>query len=182
VKIYTKTGDKGETGLFGGERVKKDNSRISAYGDVDELNAFVGLVRSAKPDAAVDAVLKSIQNDLFDLGAVLATPEPKRLEGKGNFLGTREIENLEKEIDRMDKDLVPLNTFILPGGSELAARLHAARTICRRAERNVVSLSSRESIGGEIVAYLNRLSDYFFVLARWVNFKQGIADVEWSKK
>jgi cob(I)alamin adenosyltransferase len=182
VKIYTKTGDQGETGFFGGGRVKKDDARIAAYGDVDELNAFVGLVRSANPDTAVDAILKSIQNDLFDLGAVLATPESKNLEGKGSFVGEREIANLEREIDRMEKDLTPLKTFILPGGSETAAHLHIARTVCRRAERSVVTLAGREKIGAEIVTYLNRLSDFLFVLARWVNFKQGVADVEWSKK
>jgi cob(I)alamin adenosyltransferase len=182
VKIYTRTGDKGETGFFGGGRVKKDNPRISAYGEVDELNAFVGLARTANTDSGIDALLKSVQNDLFDLGAVLATPEPKKLEGKGTFVGPKEIEGLEREIDRMERDLKPLKSFILPGGGELAARLHVARTVCRRAERGVVALSGREPVGPEIVTYLNRLSDFLFVLARWANARQGISDVEWSKK
>ena len=182
MKIYTKTGDTGETGLFGGERVKKDHPRIFAYGDVDELNAFVGWVRAANRDVEVDAALQSVQNDLFDLGAVLATPDPKKLEGKGRFVTAHEVKALEREIDRMEKDLAPLKTFILPGGSEVAARLHAARTVCRRAERSVVTLAHREKIGEEIIMYLNRLSDYLFVMARWVNFKQGVADVPWTKK
>jgi cob(I)alamin adenosyltransferase len=182
MKIYTKTGDKGETGLFGGGRVRKDNARIAAYGEVDELNALIGWARAANRDSAVDGVLKSIQNDLFDLGAVLATPDPKKLEGRGSFDVTPEIEILEKEIDRMEKDLAPLKTFILPGGSELAARLHVARTVCRRTERRVVALSAMESIAPDSVVYLNRLSDFLFVLARWSNLKAGVADVAWTKK
>lgn len=186
MKIYTKTGDKGETSFFGGERVKKDHPRIAAYGDVDELNAFVGLARSAGPDRSsgrsIDELLQAIQNDLFDIGAVLATPDPKKLQGKGSFVGATEIERLEREIDRMDKELPPLKTFILPGGGELAAHLHTARTICRRAERQVVALAARESISAEIIMYLNRLSDFLFVLARWANFKEGISELLWQKK
>jgi len=182
VKIYTKTGDAGETGLFGGPRVRKDHARIRAYGEVDELNAVVGLVRAAGRDGEVDGLLQSIQNDLFDLGAVLATPDPKKLQGKGSFVGAGEIERLEREIDRMEKDLSPLKTFVLPGGSELAARLHLARTVCRRAERQVVALAAVEPVGAEIVVYLNRLSDFLFVLSRWANLKAGVADVAWSKK
>jgi cob(I)alamin adenosyltransferase len=182
MKIYTKTGDKGETGLFGGGRVRKDSVRIAAYGEVDELNAVIGWVRAANRDAGVDLALQSVQNDLFDLGAVLATPDPKKLEGKGSFDVSREIEALEKEIDRMEKDLPPLKNFILPGGSELGSRLHIARTVCRRTERQVVALSAVESIAADTIIYLNRLSDYLFVLARWSNHKAGVADVAWAKK
>jgi cob(I)alamin adenosyltransferase len=162
--------------------VKKDHPRITAYGEVDELNAFVGLARCACSDRTVDDLLMAVQNDLFDIGAVLATPDLKKLQGKGSFVGPREIERLEREIDRMEQDLAPLKTFILPGGGELAARLHLARTVCRRAERQVVALAAVEPIGGEIVTYMNRLSDFLFVLARWASRQEGIADVAWSKK
>lgn len=182
MKIYTKTGDKGETGLFGGGRVSKSHLRICAYGDVDELNSFVGLVRAANADAAVDSFLKTVQNELFDLGAVLATPDVSKLKGKGSFVGNRDIEALEKEIDRMEEALTPLVTFILPGGAEAAARAHVARTVCRRAERSVVALAEKEDVGSEIVVYLNRLSDYLFVLARWLNKQAGSGDVAWTKK
>lgn len=186
MKIYTRTGDQGETGLFGGPRVRKDHARIRAYGEVDELNAVVGLARAAGRDGGVDGLLQAIQNDLFDVGAMLAAPDPEKLKGKGRFAGPPEIERLEREIDRMEKDLSPLETFILPGGSELAARLHLARTVCRRAEREVVALAaaakSGEPVGADIVVYLNRLSDFLFVLARWANLKAGVADVAWSKK
>jgi len=182
MKIYTKTGDKGETGLFGGGRVRKDNARIAAYGEVDELNALIGWARAANKDSGVDVLLQSVQNNLFDLGAVLATPDPKKLEGKGSFGVAGEIEVLEKEIDRMEKDLPPLKTFILPGGSELGARLHIARTVCRRTERKVVALAAVESLAPDAVIYLNRLSDFLFVLARWSNLKAGVADVAWTKK
>jgi cob(I)alamin adenosyltransferase len=182
VKIYTKTGDQGETGLFGGPRVRKDSPRIRAYGGVDELNAVVGLARSANRDGGVADLLQAVQNDLFDIGAVLATPDPDKLRGKGTFAGAREIERLEREIDRMESDLPALKTFVLPGGSELAARLHLARTVCRRAEREVVALMAAEPVGPEVLVYLNRLSDFLFVLARWANLKAGVADVPWSKK
>jgi cob(I)alamin adenosyltransferase len=182
VKIYTKTGDRGETGLFGGPRVKKDHPRIRAYGGVDELNAFVGFARAAGPGRDVDSLLEAVQNDLFDLGAVLAAPDPESLKGKGRFAGAKEIERLEREIDRMERDLEPLKTFVLPGGSELAARLHLARTVCRRAERETVALAASEPVGAESLVYLNRLSDFLFVLARWVNLKAGVSDAAWTKK
>ncbi len=183
MKIYTKTGDKGETGLFGGPRVRKDDPRIESYGDVDELNAVLGLVRSFKPPHEADQELKKIQNDLFDIGAVLATPDRKRLQGKaGSFVGAEDVSFLEKSIDRMEADLPPLQTFVLPGGAGAAAALHLARTVCRRAERRIVSLSAREEVGAEILIYMNRLSDYLFVLARWINQKTGVADTPWEKK
>jgi len=182
VKIYTKTGDGGETGLFGGRRVSKCHERIEAYGEVDELNAVVGLARAACRDSGLDVLLQEIQNDLFDVGAVLATPETEKLAGKGRFVGRMEIEGLEKEIDRMELDLEPLTTFVLPGGTELASRLHLARTVCRRAERKVVGLSERENVPSDMIVYLNRLSDFFFVLARWSNLRESKPDIRWKKK
>lgn len=179
MKIYTKTGDRGETGLFGGERVRKDSPRIEAYGDVDELNAIVGLARSACPEKQIDVLLHDIQNDLFDVGAVLATPDAKKLEGKGRFVGGKEIGRLEAEIDRMENDLEPLKTFVLPGGAEFAARLHLARTVCRRAERRTVAIGQ---VPPDVLVYLNRLSDFLFVLARWANLREGRPDVAWKKK
>ena len=184
-KIYTKTGDKGETGLFGGKRVRKDSPRIAAYGGVDELNAFLGAARSLNENPEMDSLLTKIQNDLFDIGAVLATPDKGRLEGKASgFIRKEDVSFLEDAIDRFDRELPPLRNFILPGGSELAAQLHMARTVCRRAEREVVSLAEKEpgSVDDEILCYLNRLSDFLFVLARWVNLKKGVADTPWEKK
>ena len=181
MKIYTKTGDKGETGLFGGRRVRKDHPRIAAYGDVDELNALLGLARRLNDRPELDRILQKIQNDLFDLGAVLATPDPGRLRG-GSFIRREDISALEEEIDRLDRDLPPLRNFILPGGSELAANLHLARTVCRRAEREIVALAEKEPVGEEVLGYINRLSDFLFVLARWVNFKEEFPESRWEKK
>lgn len=187
MKIYTKTGDRGETGLFGGERVPKDHPRIVAYGDVDELNSVIGFVRScqdkvkAEVQVELDNDLKKIQNDLFNLGAMLATPDAKRLKGK-DFVTEQDAVFLEEAIDRLESELKPLQTFILPGGHECAARLHMARTICRRAERHVVVLAAKETIDPNVIIYLNRLSDFLFVLARWVNQRQGVGDSVWEKK
>ena len=183
MKIYTKTGDRGETGLFGGKRVRKDNPRIVAYGDVDELNALVGVARGLMENKEMDAVLHKIQNDLFDIGAVLATPEKKKLEGKASgFIRQEDIAYLEKTIDRLETELVPLRSFILPGGSAPAAALHVARTVCRRAEREIVRLSESEPVELDLLAYINRLSDCLFVMARWINHKNKIADTIWEKK
>jgi len=181
MKIYTKTGDDGETGLFGGPRVPKHAPRIEAYGSVDELNAVVGLARSEMLPDEVDTLLESIQHDLFAVGAELATPDPTKH-------GTRIISEshsakLEAAIDQFEGTLPPLQNFILPGGSRGASLLHLARTVCRRAERGLVSLrsSSSESISGDLVVYLNRLSDLLFVLARAVNQAEGCGDVAWNK-
>jgi len=188
MKIYTKTGDQGETGLFGGGRVRKDHPRIRAYGAIDELNAAVGWIRSLASTAVIPEIspfLEKIQNDLFDIGAVLATPDPAKLKGKlVSFVTDKDTAALEASIDRMETKLDPLKTFILPGGSELAARCHIARTVCRRAERDVVALAETEAsaVDPEVVVYVNRLSDYFFVLARWANAQEGIPDVAWKKK
>ncbi len=179
MKIYTKTGDKGDTSLFGGQRVPKDALRIEAYGTVDELNSVLGIVRSDNQDREIDAILDRIQNELFDLGADLATPGSvaskhiKRIE-------PRHSEHLEQMIDKLEAHLKPLKTFVLPGGSPVAARLHFARTVCRRAERTVVRLTRNEDIGEGITIYLNRLSDLLFVMARYANHLAGVPETKWK--
>jgi cob(I)alamin adenosyltransferase len=181
MKIYTKTGDRGETGLFGGPRVSKDAPRIEAYGTVDELNSVLGVARAQTVPADVDALLQQIQNDLFALGAQLATPDPAA--HQTGMVGSAQIVALEKAIDHFEGRLEPLKQFILPGGTPAAAHLHLARTVCRRAERRVVTLAreSSEPIAVEIVVYLNRLSDLLFVLARAVNRQAALGDVPWQK-
>ncbi|HEX7448869.1 MAG TPA: cob(I)yrinic acid a,c-diamide adenosyltransferase [Pirellulales bacterium] len=179
MKIYTKTGDRGDTGLFGGPRVRKDDPRIEAYGTVDELNAVLGLVRCEPLDAPLDDLLATIQSELFDLGAELATPEPQRLGTR--TLAAAHIARLEAAIDQHEAALEPLKAFILPGGTRAAALLHLARTVCRRAERRLVTLADREVISADLIIYLNRLSDLLFVLARSVNRAAGLADVPWKK-
>lgn len=182
MKIYTKTGDKGETGLFGGERVSKDSLRIEAYGTIDELNSFIGLTVTEVKDKEVKSLLEKIQNELFTVGSDLATPEldgNKRL----NILRTPESFSIEAEhaIDYFSEKLAELKSFILPGGSKSAAQLHVCRTICRRAERRAVALNNALKIGDNIIIFLNRLSDLFFVLARYENQTGGIEDVKWEK-
>ncbi|MDD8017024.1 MAG: cob(I)yrinic acid a,c-diamide adenosyltransferase [Bacteroidota bacterium] len=178
MKIYTKTGDRGETGLFGGERVPKDALRIEAYGTVDELNSVLGIVRSLKPHRTIEKILAKVQNDLFVVGADLATPK-----GKKNSVIPRiknsHASSLEKIIDALEENLHPLKTFILPGGSVIASHLHFARTVCRRAERQAVRLSRNEDIGDAIIIYLNRLSDLLFVLARFANHCEDHAETKW---
>lgn len=181
MKIYTKTGDEGQTGLFGGPRVSKDAPRIEAYGTVDELNSVLGLARTETLPQSIDALLAGIQSELFSLGAELATPNPA---AKGtDLIGPANIERLEQAIDHYEADLEPLKQFILPGGTKGAATLHLARTVCRRAERRLVTLvhSTSEKISPELVVYLNRLSDLLFVLARAANHAAGVADVPWAK-
>ncbi|WP_181701267.1 cob(I)yrinic acid a,c-diamide adenosyltransferase [Chthonobacter albigriseus] len=181
-RIYTRTGDGGTTALSTGERRPKFDLRVASYGTVDETNAAVGLVRlhtGALPD--VDAMLARIQNDLFDLGADLATPETgEPLAWTPIRISAAQVTRLETEIDLLNKDLSPLRSFVLPGGSPAAAFLHQARTVCRRAERLVVELSMTEGepVSADAVKYLNRLSDFFFVASRWVNDK-GATDVLW---
>lgn len=181
MKIYTKTGDLGDTGLFGGPRVDKDAPRIEAYGSVDELNSVLGIARSQKPATDVDALLHRIQNELFAVGAQLATPDPAA-HGTA-MVGGAQIAALEAAIDHYQSQLEPLQQFILPGGSPTAASLHFARTVCRRAERRLVTLvrESPEPISGDLVIYLNRLSDLLFVLARAVNRGEGFSDLAWQK-
>lgn len=180
MKIYTKTGDDGETGLYGGPRVGKDHPRVEAYGSVDELNAVLGVVRTHGPPADIDALLATIQNELFDLGAELATPDAATR--KGPRVGPPQIAALEQAIDRYEEQLEPLRQFILPGGVAAAAALHLARTVCRRAERLVVTLARGESISPDVVIYLNRLSDLLFVLARATNRREGVVDVPWEQR
>ncbi|HYU89314.1 MAG TPA: cob(I)yrinic acid a,c-diamide adenosyltransferase, partial [Gemmatimonadales bacterium] len=168
MKIYTKTGDGGETGLFGGGRIPKDSLRVAAYGEVDELNAALGLARALEPPEFVDALVQRIQRDLFTIGAELATPDPdklhKALSRTSAAIGESDIAALEDAIDGHQSRLEPLKNFILPGGAPKAAALHLARTVCRRAERAVVALSRHEQISPAILRYLNRLSDLLFVL------------------
>jgi cob(I)alamin adenosyltransferase len=175
-RIYTRGGDKGETSLGDGNRVAKDSLRVAAFGTVDEANATIGLARLHAEDETL-AMLSRIQNDLFDLGADLCTPEGgARSEGALRILASQ-TERLEREIDAMNAHLAPLNSFILPGGTPLAAALHLARTVTRRAERLVVSLAAVETLNSEAVKYLNRLSDHLFVLGRVANSKDG--DILW---
>lgn len=189
MKIYTKTGDTGETGVFGGPRVPKDHPRIEAYGTVDELNAVLGLARCEKLPGDVDDLLQRLQNELFDVGAELATPQP---ESKGIPLTTAEhVAALEAAIDHYEAGLSPLKQFILPGGTRAAALLHLARTVCRRAERRLVTLAREleqasadlnEPISPQLIVYLNRLSDLLFVLARTANAEAKEPDVAWRKR
>jgi len=177
-RIYTRGGDSGETSLVGGRRVAKHDLRVEAYGTVDEANAVLGLARlRAKGDLA--AMLARIQNDLFDLGADLATPSGGRKDKGALRIVASQVKRLEREIDRLNATLKPLDSFVLPGGSELAAALHLARTVTRRAERRAVALAKREAINPEAIKYLNRLSDHLFVLARFANAK-GKKDLLWK--
>jgi cob(I)alamin adenosyltransferase len=183
MKIYTKTGDAGETGLFGGGRVPKDDPRVRAYGDVDETNAAIGFAASLEPQTFESSLLQTIQRDLFTIGAELATPDPsklaKALSRSGTAIGASDVGALESVIDNYEARLTPLKNFILPGGTPKAAALHVARTTCRRAERAVVTLARDEQINPVIIHYLNRLSDLLFVLARAVNQQAGRDDIVW---
>lgn len=179
MKIYTKTGDKGDTSLFGGQRVPKDALRIEAYGTVDELNSVLGMVLADNTDKRVVEILTSVQNQLFDLGADLATPRSANSRLIKRF-EARDAQSLEKIIDSLELHLKSLKSFILPGGSAVAARIHFARTVCRRAERSVVRLSRNEDIGEGITVYLNRLSDMLFVLARYANHVAGVPEIKWK--
>jgi cob(I)alamin adenosyltransferase len=178
VKIYTKTGDSGDTSLYGGKRVRKSSLRIETYGTVDELNTQIGAVRSLKPHAEIDSILEKIQNQLFVLGADLAAPginlkDVKRIQQP-------HIRNLEDIIDQIDARLDPLKSFILPGGAQVSAQLQVARSICRRAERHVDALGRIEEIGTCPLIYLNRLSDLLFVLARYENKLSGVNEIKWD--
>ena len=177
MKIYTKTGDAGETSLFGGTRVEKDALRIEAYGTVDELNSVIGVCRSMNTVQEIDRILGQIQNDLFTLGADLATPRKTRR--KIRRVTAADARRLERHIDTLEPLLAPLKHFILPGGGRTAAMLQFARTVCRRAERLVVRLSRSEPIGAHGVIYLNRLSDLLFVLARRVNGLGNTPETIW---
>ena len=177
MKIYTRTGDKGDTSLFGGGRVSKNNPRIEAYGTVDELNSHLGLCRAAKLTAPIEAQLDRVQSDLFDVGAYLAAPGSNRFPS----VSANRVADLEQTIDAMEDALQPLKTFIVPGGCEAAARLHIARTVCRRAERRVIALEDDSEEMLTTIAYLNRLSDFLFVAARHANHAAGVRDTPWHQ-
>jgi cob(I)alamin adenosyltransferase len=180
MKIYTRTGDSGQTGLFGGGRVSKTHPRVEAYGDVDELNAALGLARSIEMMPRVDEIIVTLQRDLFAIGALLATPDRDKMKHQLEkaSIDERRIGELEQAIDDGDAELEPLRSFIVPGGTPKAAALHVARTVCRRAERRVIALDQDE-MPAIVVVYLNRLSDLLFTLARVANRRAGAGEVTW---
>lgn len=187
MKLYTRTGDDGMTGLFSGARVSKNHPRIEAYGSVDELNSVLGLAAAAC-DAArpferrVAEILAIIQSRLFDIGADLATPEGARQQAKIHRADDADVAESEGWIDEVDGGNSPIRAFVMPGGTELAARLHVARTVARRAERAIVTLMATEPVGEPVLKYVNRLSDLFFAMARRVNHERGVADVPWKPR
>ncbi len=181
LKIYTRSGDEGQTGLFGGGRVGKDHPRVEAYGDVDELNAVIGQARAVEVMSRIDEVLVPIQRDLFGIGALLATPDLDRMRQQLEKARIDEdrIAQLERAIDDGEQELEPLKAFIMPGGTPKSAALHVARTVCRRAERKVIHLQRDVDVPQLVVIYLNRLSDLLFVLARVANRRAGAGEVTW---
>ena len=178
MKIYTKTGDDGTTGLQGGARISKSNLRIRSYGSVDEINASLGLILSNNIDGDLREILIKIQNDLFVAGADLSNPN---LSNRKNRVTSEMVENLEKKIDSLENDLTPISNFILPGGHVIASEVHMARTITRRAETLVIALDKKEKVNEECKKYLNRLSDLLFVIARTINKRNGIEDIIWRQ-
>ena len=187
-RVYTRMGDKGETALVGGKRVPKDSPRIEAYGTIDELNSIVGLVRAFNDEKLnvsdayrfLDVALRQIQDELFDLGSELATPQDAVYEGMYR-IGEREVKKLEQLIDECQKELEPLKSFVLPGGGKIGAYLHQCRTVCRRAEREILRLSRVEELSEWPVKYVNRLSDLFFVLSRWISKQTGETEYLWQR-
>jgi len=187
-KVYTRTGDKGETALVGGKRVPKDSARVDAYGTIDELNSIVGLARVFNEECLdageghrfLDSVLCRIQDELFDIGSELATP-PEFFQDGMYRVGEEEITRIEKLIDQCQEDLEPLNSFILPGGGRVGAYLHQCRTVCRRAEREILRVSRTEDINDRVIKYINRLSDLFFVLSRWIAKQTGEQEYLWQR-
>jgi len=187
-RVYTRTGDKGETGLVGGKRVPKDSPRIEAYGTIDELNSIVGLARVFNEEKLsegeayrfLDSVLRQIEDELFDLGSELATPPDFFKEGMYR-VGEREVKKLEQLMDECQKELGPLKSFVVPGGGRIGAYLHQCRTVCRRAEREILRLSRVEELNEWSLKYVNRLSDLFFVLSRWISKQTGEAEYLWQR-
>lgn len=187
-KVYTRTGDRGDTALVGGHRVPKDSPRIDAYGTIDELNSIVGLARVFNEESReageahrfLDEVLCRLQDELFDLGSELATP-PESFQPGMYQVSESEIDRLEKLIDKCQKDLEPLKSFILPGGGRIGAYLHQCRTVCRRAERDILRLSREQEINPNVIKYVNRLSDLFFVLSRWIAKQTGEQEYLWQR-
>ncbi len=183
MKVYTRGGDAGETALFGGQRVRKDDLRVEAYGAIDELNALLGLVRAEIGDEDLDRFLDGVQQRLFDLGSELATPDVLEREEKGKGIARvtdDDVADVESFIDALEEELEPLRSFILPGGSRGAALLQLARTVCRRGERRLVTLSEGESISPVLIRYANRLSDLLFVMGRVVNGRAGVPEPIWK--
>lgn len=182
-RIYTKTGDAGDTALFGGRRVPKNDPRVCAYGSVDELNAVLGVARAAEPPESIAPVIEKLQHYLFDLGSELATPPgaATAASAHASHVTAAWVEALERDIDRFEDALPPLRAFILPGGTPAAAALHHARTVARRAERDIVALTSSEPVNPELLKFINRVSDLLFVLARAANHAAGRPDVEWRQ-
>jgi len=178
-KIYTRRGDDGSTGLFGGPRVRKDDLRVSAYGDVDELNSALGVAREEVPEGDLRALIDVLQSELFTLGAQLATPDPEAAPKEVPRITPQQVERLEREIDRLTEQLPPMKNFILPGGSRAGAALHLCRTVCRRAERKLVELAESAPVPQEVLAYMNRLSDLLFVMARAANLRAGGREIPW---
>ncbi|MBM3895448.1 MAG: cob(I)yrinic acid a,c-diamide adenosyltransferase [Thaumarchaeota archaeon] len=178
MKIYTKTGDDGTTGLQGGSRISKSNPRIVAYGAVDEINSSLGIILSNTSDNDIKELLTKIQNDLFVAGSDLSNPD---MTVTKNRITSKMVEYLEEKIDQLEKELTPITKFILPGGHEIASQVHFARTVTRRAETAVITLSEKENVNVECKKYLNRLSDLLFVLARMINKRNGITDVFWKQ-
>ncbi len=181
-KIYTRTGDDGTTALGGGRRVAKDALRIETFGTVDELNSHLGAALAGGLEATLTAELTRVQNELFHLGSDLCILEADKAKTPVPSIEEKHVLQLESAMDRMTESLGPLANFILPGGSPGAARLHVARTVCRRAERLAVALARKEAIGPHVIAYLNRLSDALFVMARWENRHRGIDDITWNSR
>ena len=187
-KVYTRTGDKGETALVGGKRVSKDSLRIEAYGTIDELNSVVGIARAFNEEKLLageahrflDVVLRQIQDELFDLGSELATPPECFREGMYR-VGEQEVKKIEQQIDECQKELETLHSFVLPGGGKIGAYLHHCRTVCRRAEREVLRLSRVEKLGEWPLKYVNRLGDLFFVLSRWISKQTGEQEYLWQR-
>ena len=177
-KIYTKTGDDGTTGLIGGKRIKKTDSRIIAYGAIDEINSAIGIALSLMPDSDINEILTKVQNDLFVAGADLANPN---LTDLTNRITNDMVEYIENHIDRLESELPPITYFILPGGSPLASQVHLARSICRRAEINILEIAEKEQINKTCQIYINRLSDLLFVISRTINNRKKIKDVAWKK-
>ena len=187
MKIYTKTGDRGDTGLFGGTRVSKASARVASYGDTDELNGTLGMaaaiaIAASGHDDPVALVLRRIQAELFVVGAELASSPEKKVDVGIDLIADAQIAELEREIDTFDAELPALKSFVLPGGTPLACWLHIARTVCRRAERSAVALSAHETLRPEIIRYLNRLSDWLFTAARYANFRANVEDIPWQPR
>lgn len=180
MKLYTGLGDKGETALFGGQKVKKHDLRVNLYGGLDELNSLIGQLRSKKIDRSVDTMLVRIQNEIFVLSSEIATPEERNRKSFTEFIDKAEIESLEKEIDHLSASVEPLKSFILPGGTEEAALAHIIRTVCRRVERSASKLDQESDLRPEVLVYINRMSDWFFACARYFNHLAGVQDVAWK--